>query len=112
MYDVVYGIFVSLVQISFELIEYSLEVFIQHFFHTNDHQSEIIMIDVLFVLALCGLFLLWYVLLRFKRKVVATWLSQKKCARVYWETLTILQKIKLVLAYSIGFISILFLFVI
>lgn len=54
MFDVVYELFVSLAQILFELFEYSFEYLIEYIFHTNHHQSEIIVINMSFFLALLG----------------------------------------------------------
>lgn len=108
MYDVVSELFVWLVHISFELIEYSLELLIEHIFHTNHHQSEIILVDLLIIIALCILYWLWRILPRLKRNLIAKWMKQKKLTNQYWHTLATVQKIQQVTVYTIGLISILF----
>jgi hypothetical protein len=109
MFDVVYELLVSLTQTLFELFEYSFEHLIEYIFHTNHHQSEIIMINMSFFLALLGLYGLWRGLFRLKRNLAIIWWKQKKSIVYYWRTLTTMQKIKQVSIYTFGFISTLFL---
>jgi hypothetical protein len=109
MFGVAYDLFVSLAHILFELFEYSFEILIEYVFHTDHHQSEIILINLSIFLVLLGLYGLWRGLLRLKGNLIVIWLMQKTSITYYWQTLTTLQKIKQVTIYAIGFIGLLFL---
>jgi hypothetical protein len=109
MFGVAYDLFVSLVHILFELFEYSFEILIEYVFHTDHHQSEIILINLSIFLVPLGLYGLWRGLLRLKGNLIVIWLMQKTSITYYWQTLTTLQKIKQVTIYAIGFIGLLFL---
>ncbi len=110
LFDVIFESFVTVIDISFEMIEFAFEFLIRRIFHTNHHQSEIILVNFYFIAALGGLYWLWRILPRLKRYLIARWLKHKKRVNFYWQKLTTIEKIKLLTAYTIGFISILFLF--
>jgi hypothetical protein len=58
-YDSIIDATIWTIQTSQEWIEYTLESIIEYFFHTNHHQSEIIVINLYAVFIIAGLYLLW-----------------------------------------------------
>ncbi len=96
----------ELIHIGIDLIEYSVEIFLEHTFHTDHFQSEFIIVNGFLVIALFVLYWLylgiprWYV--RYKRKLKAAWLRSKRRRSSNWRAMSLICKIKWVSAYSVG----------
>ncbi|OQK18083.1 hypothetical protein AU255_09620 [Methyloprofundus sedimenti] len=101
-----------LIHLGIEAIEYSIEIFLEHIFHANHHQSEIIIINGAIMIALYLAHRLYLVfpqlITRFKRNFLALWLKHKRRETFYWRSMPILYKIKWVCAYSFGTTLLLF----
>ena len=76
MYDVMLHSLFTIVHIAFEWLELALEELIEHIFHTNRQQSQIIVFYLLWLIALFGLYMLWLALpgfySRFKEELLAS----------------------------------------
>jgi hypothetical protein len=59
MYDVMLHSLFSIVHIAFEWFELALEELIEHIFHTNRQQSQIIVFYLIWLIALYGIYQLW-----------------------------------------------------
>lgn len=110
MPDVVMGLlfelahfFFELLYISFEGIESSLDTIIEHLFHTELHQTQVIVFYLILIIAALPFYYLWRLLRRlfFKLKkflhaAYAEWLLYKARATDYWLDLSIIGKSKLI----------------
>ena len=86
--------------IAFELIESSLDHFVEHLMHTDTHQTQIIVFYILVAFVIAGLYWLWRALPPFCRRCkenLFSYCAHKKASLLYyWEELSLLNKIKLV----------------
>lgn len=103
-YDVIIDTFTEIIYILLEFGEYSLELIIEHLFHTNHHQSELILFNTFLVFVLLTIF---WVLIRFS--VICThiqaFLKHYKARKIQqWQRLSWIEKAKLSTLY-IGAIS-------
>ena len=114
MPDVVMGLLFELVHfffellyevadISFEWIETLLDKIVEHLFHTELHQTQIIVFYLIMGIALLPLYYLWRMLLRlfFRLKenlhaAHAAWTLYKTRVILYWQDLSLIDKIKLI----------------
>lgn len=103
--DVLHSVF-EMIHLIIEVIEHALEELLEHTLHTDHHQSETILANSVFIIALYGiyrLFRIWPQLYRrWKRKQLASVLRQKKTVHFFWKALPNDQKIKLAAAYLSG----------
>ncbi len=107
--DFAIGIF----HICIELIEYSLEMLIEHVLNANHHQSETIIVNVALLLALYLFykfaFVTYKAAIRQKRRYQAAWIKRKRREAATWKVLTLVRKVEVVLTYLVGISLILFL---
>lgn len=86
--------------LAFEFIESSLDHFVEHLFHTDTHQTQIIVFYILVAFVIAGLYWLWRALPPFCRRCkenLFSYCAHKKASLLYyWEELSLLNKIKLV----------------
>ena len=89
--------------ISFEWIETLLDKIVEHLVHTELHQTQIIVFYLIVGIALLPLYYLWRMLLRlfFRLKenfhaAHAAWTLYKTRAILYWQDLSLIDKIKLI----------------
>ncbi len=102
----------ELLHLGIEVIELSLELVLEHALHTNHHQSELILFNLAIILVLYLLCRLYFkvpqIYTRFKRNRSAGWLKFKRRETTYWRSLPLNRKIKLISAYTVGIVCILF----
>lgn len=94
-----------------EIIDEMLESLLKEALPTSHHQNEVIIVNVALIIVLFSIYKLFHgvrYLYRLKRHIKADWLSYKKRQSLNWHLLPIMSKIKLVVAYCVGF-SLLFL---
>ena len=98
MYDVLFHSLFSILHIAFEWFELALEELIEHIFHTNRQQSQIIVFYLLWLIALYGLYQLWRALpgfySRIKEQLVFASLQYKSYLSSYWREQSSINKIK------------------
>ncbi|MDO9168639.1 MAG: PilZ domain-containing protein [Methylobacter sp.] len=86
--------------IAFEVVESTLDEFVEHLFHTDLQQTQLIVFYILVSLVVCGLYLLWRVLPPFcrhsKESLIAICVHKKANLLSYWWEQSLLNKIKLV----------------
>ena len=106
MYDVMLHSLFSVVHIAFEWFELALEELIEHIFHTNRQQSQIIVFYLMWFIALFGLYLLWRALpgfySRFKEQLLATGTHYKSYITRYWSEQSSIQKVKWFTTFSVS----------
>jgi hypothetical protein len=97
----------ELADVSFEWIETGLDTVVEHIFHTELHQTQIIVYYLLVVIAAYPLYYLWRMLQRlfFRLKktlhaALAAWMLYKTRATLYWLELPLIDKIKLIAAFA------------
>jgi hypothetical protein len=101
MFDTVFELLLELTHLSFELIEHWLDMLIEHIFHTDLHDTQIIVFYLMLSIAGYALYKL-YKLLRtmprqyreFKENLVTAWAQLKKEISAYWQDLPPVGKIK------------------
>jgi len=107
MPDVVIGLLFELVHfffellfIAFEWVESTLDKLVEHLFHTELHQTQIIVFYLLVCIIVIPLYYLWRKLLRFyfrlKEAFPETWMQYKTRATIYWQDLSLIDKIKII----------------
>ncbi|MBE0469230.1 MAG: hypothetical protein IBX55_06940 [Methyloprofundus sp.] len=110
--DLLFGLLdliIELIHLVIEFFEHSLEVLIEHIFHTDPHESEVILANLTMILLLYLIIRYFRVLPKLlihqKQNIQASWL---KCKRD-WRALSLGRKIKIGTAYSVGICGVLFL---
>ena len=107
MPDVVMGflfelvhIFFELLFIAFEWVESLFDHIVEDLFHTELHQTQTIVFYLLMGIAVIPLYYLWRMLLRLfvriKETVLEEWALNKIRATLYWQDLSLIDKIKLI----------------
>lgn len=120
MFDTLLDWFLSLLDIINELfhiliefIEYSIEILLENLLNTNHQDSETIIVNGSFVLAIYGIYLFYraapQLFVRIKRNILAVWLRYCRRKSCYWRSLTLADKIKFVSLYCIGISCLIFL---
>ncbi|MGZ8984721.1 MAG: hypothetical protein ACXW11_12385 [Methylotenera sp.] len=105
MPDVVIGLLFELahllfevVFISFEWIESLLDHLVEHLLHTELHQTQTIVFYLLVGIAAYPFYYLWRKLLRLffwlKESLLTAWVVYKNHTIVYWQNLSLIDKIK------------------
>ncbi|MDD1613068.1 MAG: hypothetical protein LUP98_00220 [Methylococcaceae bacterium] len=105
-YDVMFHSLLTIVHIAFEWFELALEGIIEHLFHTDRKQSQIIVFYLLCLMALCCCYLLWLALPRFynrlKEQILATGSQYKSYITGCWSEQSSIQKIKWVTSFTVS----------
>jgi hypothetical protein len=108
MPDVVIGflfesvhLFFEVLFIVFEWIESTLDHLVEHLFETELHQTQTIVFYVMVIIVLLPLYYLWRMLLRLffrlKETLPDVWALYKIRVTLYWQDLSLIGKIKLIL---------------
>jgi hypothetical protein len=105
MYDVMLDSLFTVVHITFEWFELVLEKLIEHIFHTNRQQSQIIVFYLMWLIALSGLYRLWRALpgfySRFKAQLLVACSQYKSYISGCWREQSSIQKIKWVTSFTV-----------
>ena len=107
MPDVVIGLLIELVHlffevlfISFEWLESLLDHVVEHLLHTELHETQTIVFYILMGIVAIPLYYLWRVLpgvfSRTKENVQVIWVQYKNQISLYWQELSLIDKIKVV----------------
>ena len=107
MPDVVIGLLIELVHlffevlfISFEWLESLLDHVVEHLLHTELHETQTIVFYILMGIVALPLYYLWRVLPGFfsrtKENVQVIWAQYKNQIGLYWQDLSLIDKIKVV----------------
>jgi len=106
-YDVMLHSLLSVAHIAFEGFELALEELIEHVFHTDRHQSQLIVFYLLWLIAIYALYRLWRVLpgmfRRLKAKLIHESMHYKSAMIRHWKEQPSLQKMKWVTSFSVTF---------
>lgn len=105
MPDVVIGLLFELahllfevVFISFEWLESLLDHLVEHLLHTELHETQTIVFYLLVSIAVLPLYYLWRLLRRLffwlKESLLTAWVVYKNHTIVYWQNLSLIDKIK------------------
>ena len=105
MPDVLMGLLFELVHFFFELlfiifewVESTLDKLIEHLFHTELHETQIIVFYLIVCILLLPLYYLWRMLkqlfLWLKESVPTTWALYKIRVTIFWQDLSLIGRIK------------------
>lgn len=112
LYDVLLHSLFSVVHITFEWFELTLELIIEHVLHTNRQQSQIIVFYLLWLFALYGFYLLWRALpgfyYRLKEQLLAKWSQYKTCINGYWKEQSSIQRVKWITTLTLSMSCLIF----
>jgi hypothetical protein len=93
-------IILHILHLGFEFVEYNLDHFIEHTFHTELHTTQVIAFYTLLTLGIGILYLLWRVvppaIQRLYKNQIAFWIRKKASVLYYWHGQTFADKIKIV----------------
>lgn len=99
--------FFELLFILFEWIESTLDKLVEHLFHTELHETQIIVFYLMVSIAVFPFYYLWRMLQRlfFRSKETllaghAAWTLYKTRATFYWQELSLIGKIKLIAVFA------------
>jgi hypothetical protein len=102
--DMVFGSVLELGHILFEFIEEILDKSVEHIFHTDRHQTQVIVFYLMLSIVFGGIYYLWRVLpplcRQSKEKLLAAWFWHKTRAFCYWQQLSLINKIKIVSIFA------------
>jgi hypothetical protein len=91
--------FIELSYFAFELIESGLDHLIEHLFHTDRHQTQVIVFYTIASFTFYGLYYLWRVVPPFCRRSIEAlflaWPRKKASLFSHWQELSMANKIKL-----------------
>jgi len=106
LYDVMLDSLFSVMHMAFEWFELALEELIEHIFHTNRQQSQIIVFYLLWSIALYGLYRLWRALPGFyssiKELLFAASSRYKSYITNYWKRQSSIQRIKWLTSFTLS----------
>lgn len=92
MYDTVFHLLLELMHISFELVEQSLDLLVEHIFHTDRRETQIIVFYIMVAIACYGAYRLLRAMPRCCRKcrehLATGWLRLKLESLAYWQALS------------------------
>ena len=102
--EMVFGSVLELGHILLEFIEILLDKFVEHLFHTDRHQTQVIVFYLMVSMALGGFYYLLRALppiyLQCKENLQSSWTCHKMQALGYWQQLPIFNKFKLTLVFT------------
>ena len=113
MPDVVFGLFIDmthhlleLAHLLFEFVEATLDHVVEHIFHTDLQETQIIVFYLMLSMAFVGLYYLWRILpkicQKLKANIISTCIQRKTRLFVYWAEQSLMNKIKLIAMLNIG----------
>ena len=100
LFHLVFEHFLEFLHLAFEFIELNLDHLVEHLFHTNLKQTQIIVFYILVFFASLGLYFLWRAVPPFcqrcKKNQILYWSRKKASWLFYWREQSLFNKIKLV----------------
>jgi hypothetical protein len=100
------------IHIAFEFTELSLDHLVEYLFHTDLHQTQVIVFYIMLSFALYGLYLLWRKLPPFyrhcKQNLFRAYAFKKASLLFFWQELSLLNKVKIVLIGILVIVSYVF----
>jgi hypothetical protein len=114
MPDVIFGLLLDLTHsllelahLLFEFVESTLDHIVEQIFHTDLHETQIIVFYWMLSMAFGGLYYLCRVMpgiyCKLKENLLAAWLQRKSRLFLYWAEQSLLNKIKLIAMLNAGF---------
>ena len=89
-----------ILHLGFEFVEYNLDHFIEHTFHTDLHTTQVMAFYTLLALGIGILYLLWRIvppaIQRLYKNQIAFWTRKKASVLYYWHGQTAADKIKII----------------
>jgi len=111
---ILWELFVELLDILFEGTESGLDHIVEHLFETDLHTTQVIVFYIMMSVAALIAYRLYLLLpklyYRLRENLLAAWVWHKTRIRLYWQSLTLINKIKFVamaigMAYAVVFFS-------
>jgi hypothetical protein len=108
--DSAFHLLLELMHISFELFEQALDLIVEHTFHTDRHETQIIVFYIMLSMACYGLYKLYKLLRTLPRRcrecgesLAAGWLLLKQAISAYWQDLPPTGKARWLMGFTAGF---------
>lgn len=99
---------IEVIHILIEAIEYSIELLLEHIFHTDHQQSEMIIVNGAIIISLFLLYKFCLSIPKLCNKLNKSCLLYVERKLSYWQMIPLKKQIKLVVAYSVGISIVLF----
>lgn len=107
--DAAFHLLLELMHVSFELFEQTLDLIVEHTFHTDRHKTQVIVFYIMFSIACYGSYKLYKLLRMLPRwfrecsqSLAISWLLLKKEISAYWQVLPAIGKAKWLMGFSAG----------
>ncbi len=115
MFDTLFDWFIGLLDLMYEgfhiiieAIEYSIELLLEHIFHTNHQHSEMIIVNGAIILAIYLIYRLYKATPKLLSKLSKSLLLHLDRKLSYWQETPLIRKLKLITTYCIGISCVLF----
>lgn len=96
-YDVIFGSIFEFLHLLFEVIEMALDQLIEHVFHTDLHQTQLIVFYILLFLGGILIYLLWivlpYVFTGLGQNLKTDWLELKVAVVEDWQAMSLMKRV-------------------
>ena len=102
MPDLLVGFLLGASHFLFEWLETLLDNIVEHVFETELHETQTIVFYILSALSLVPIYFLWRILPKLFHLLHSTWLDYKSLTIVYWQSLSLKEKIKISVISIIG----------
>lgn len=106
---ILWELFVELLDILFEGTESGLDHIVEHLFETDLHTTQVIVFYIMVSIAILAAYRLYLFLprlyCRLRENLLAAWIWHKTRTCLYWQSLTLINKIKFVaMVVGIGYV--------
>jgi hypothetical protein len=108
--DAAFHLLLELMHVSFELFEQALDLIVEHTFHTDRHETQIIVFYIMLSMAGYGLYKLYKLLRTLPRRcrecgesLTAGWLLLKQAISAYWQDLPPAGKARWLMGFTASF---------
>ena len=112
MFDTIFDLALELIHASFEFVEEMLDILIEHIFHTDPHNTQIIVFYLMLSIAGLVLYQLYKQLrslpcryLKVKENLAICWSQLKKAILAYWQDLPSTKKTKWLMGFMTSIAS-------
>jgi hypothetical protein len=91
LYDTVFHLLLELLHVSFELFEQTLDLIVEHTFHTDRRETQIIVFYIMLAMACCGMYKLYKLMQALphwchecRERFAVGWRSLRQEISAYW----------------------------
>ena len=113
LFHFILELLLELAHVLFEGIESTLDKIVEHTFHTDLHQTQIIVFYIMVSVAAYGFYRLIRVMPRYyeqlKEKLIIAWIINKTRVTLYWQSLPLNERVRLIVISAVAIASFIYL---